>query len=171
MLPRSSRGGLFAISCGGKARPRDFSLILVTLDTTRADRIGAYGSRRVPTSNLDAIARDGALFGEAISQVPLTPEESAALSALTAHSVNKQVKIMVGGKLRSEPFIRERIAGPSMEIYVTSPADAVATVRTLRGRECHQSALPRTLGLTQYPLSDVDPVLESLIRPDRCGPR
>jgi uncharacterized protein (TIGR03067 family) len=38
---------------------------------------------------------------------------------------------VVGGKLRSEPFIRERIAGPTMEIFVKSPEDAVATVKVL----------------------------------------
>ena len=49
----------------------------------------------------------------------------------TGRNVNKQVRIVVGGKLRSEPFIRERIAGPSMEIFVKSTEDAVATVKTL----------------------------------------
>jgi uncharacterized protein (TIGR03067 family) len=38
---------------------------------------------------------------------------------------------VVGGKLRSEPFILERIAGTVMEIFVKSPEDAVATVKTL----------------------------------------
>src|SRR6266481_327217 len=64
-------------------------------------------------------------------QVTLTPEKSAELSAFTGRNLNKQVKIVIGGKLRSEPFIRERMAGPSMEIFVNSPEDAVATVKTL----------------------------------------
>jgi len=64
-------------------------------------------------------------------EVTLTPEKRAELSAFTGRNLNKQVKIVVGGKLRSEPFIRERIAGPSMEILVNSREDAVATVKTL----------------------------------------
>jgi uncharacterized protein (TIGR03067 family) len=69
--------------------------------------------------------------GRARLQVTLTPEKRAEFSAFTGRNVNKQVKIVVGGKLRSEPFIRERIAGPSMEIFVNSPEDALATVKTL----------------------------------------
>ena len=61
----------------------------------------------------------------------LTPEKGAGFSAFTARNLNKQVKIVVAGKSLSEPFIRERIAGPSMEIFVSSPEDALATIRVL----------------------------------------
>jgi uncharacterized protein (TIGR03067 family) len=61
----------------------------------------------------------------------LTPEKSAEFSTFTGRNLNKQVKIVVGGKLRSEPFIRERIAGPSMEVFVNSPEDALGTVKAL----------------------------------------
>ncbi len=63
--------------------------------------------------------------------VTLTPEKSAELAAVTSRNVNKQVKIMVCGKLRSEPFVRERMAGPAMEIFVSSNEDALATVKCL----------------------------------------
>src|SRR3954468_16958427 len=56
-------------------------------------------------------------------QVTLTPEKTAELQTFTTHNVNKQVRITVGGKLRSEPFIREPIAGPAMEIFVKSSED------------------------------------------------
>ena len=69
--------------------------------------------------------------GPARLQVTLTPEKREEFSSFTGRNVNKQVKIVVGGKLRSEPFIRERIAGPTMEIFVGSPEDALATVKTL----------------------------------------
>ena len=69
--------------------------------------------------------------GGARLHVTLTPEKRAEFSEFTGRNLNKQVKIVVGGKLRSEPFIRERIAGPSMEIFVNSPEDAVAIVKTL----------------------------------------
>ncbi len=54
-------------------------LILITLDTTRADRIGAYGGSAVPTPVLDGVARDGVLFEQAVSQVPLTLPAHAAI--------------------------------------------------------------------------------------------
>ena len=69
--------------------------------------------------------------GGARLQVTLTPAKLAELSAFTGRNLNKQVKIVVGGKLRSEPFIRQQIAGPSMELFVKSPEDAVTTVKTL----------------------------------------
>ena len=48
------------------------NLLVVTLDTTRADRIGAYGARTVETPVLDALARDGVVFEQAMAVAPLT---------------------------------------------------------------------------------------------------
>jgi choline-sulfatase len=48
------------------------NLVVVTLDTTRADRIGAYGARDVETPAIDGLAREGALFEQAVSVAPLT---------------------------------------------------------------------------------------------------
>src|SRR4051812_45721467 len=53
-------------------RPADLNLLIVTLDTTRADRIHAYGFDGVETPNLDRLAHDGVLFEQAISSAPLT---------------------------------------------------------------------------------------------------
>jgi len=53
-------------------QPTDVNLLLITLDTTRADRIGAYGFPDVETPYLDRIAREGVLFEQAISAAPLT---------------------------------------------------------------------------------------------------
>ena len=51
------------------ARP---NVILITVDTLRADHVGCYGSRTVKTPTLDSLAHDGVVFERAISQVPLT---------------------------------------------------------------------------------------------------
>ena len=53
-----------------EARPRN--VLLITLDTTRADRIGCYGYKQAKTPNLDSLASRGVRFNEAYSQVPLT---------------------------------------------------------------------------------------------------
>jgi len=52
--------------------PRDLSLpnanvLLITLDTTRADRIGAYGYAQAQTPRLDRLAGEGVLPGFARS--------------------------------------------------------------------------------------------------------
>jgi arylsulfatase A-like enzyme/Tfp pilus assembly protein PilF len=52
--------------------PSDLNVLLVTLDTTRADRLGAYGFRPIETPNLDRIAREGVLFEHAVAPAPLT---------------------------------------------------------------------------------------------------
>jgi len=50
----------------GGVRPDDLNLLLVTLDTTRADRIHAYGFDAVETPNLDRLAREGVMFEEVV---------------------------------------------------------------------------------------------------------
>ncbi len=47
-------------------------MILVTLDTVRADHIGCYGDRNVSTPNIDGLARVGVRFSHAYSAVPIT---------------------------------------------------------------------------------------------------
>ncbi len=48
------------------------SVILITIDTLRADHVGCYGAQSVKTPTLDGLARDGVVFEHALSQVPLT---------------------------------------------------------------------------------------------------
>jgi arylsulfatase A-like enzyme/predicted Zn-dependent protease len=59
--------------------PRPLSVLLVTLDTTRADRLGAYGHPGGATPHLDALARGGVLFRQAYAHVPLTCPSHASL--------------------------------------------------------------------------------------------
>jgi arylsulfatase A-like enzyme len=55
------------------------NVLLVTLDTTRADHIQAYGRRSADTPNLDRLAREGILFDQAASVAPLTVPAHASL--------------------------------------------------------------------------------------------
>jgi len=50
----------------------DLNLLLVTLDTTRADRMHAYGFAGIETPNFDRLAREGVLFEQAVAPAPLT---------------------------------------------------------------------------------------------------
>ncbi len=52
--------------------PADLSVLLITLDTTRADRIGAYGFADIETPHLDRLAAEGVLFEQAQAVAPLT---------------------------------------------------------------------------------------------------
>jgi len=53
-------------------RGRALNVIVITLDTTRADRLPCYGFREVDTPTLDAFAARGIRFENCISQTPLT---------------------------------------------------------------------------------------------------
>jgi arylsulfatase A-like enzyme/cytochrome c-type biogenesis protein CcmH/NrfG len=55
------------------------NIILITLDTTRADRMGFLGSKRGLTPNLDALAKQAAVFVRAYTQAPLTPPAHASI--------------------------------------------------------------------------------------------
>lgn len=60
------------------AAPRP-NIILITLDTTRADRMGFLGSKRGLTPNLDTVAKQGVVFARAYSHVPLTTASHATI--------------------------------------------------------------------------------------------
>ena len=68
---RSAAGVEMGRLAGGRSQ-RDLNLVIITLDTTRADRIGAYGSKDVETPAFDGLAREGVLFEQAVSVAPLT---------------------------------------------------------------------------------------------------
>jgi arylsulfatase A-like enzyme len=51
--------------------PSTLNLLVITLDTTRADRLGAYGYS-VQTPSIDRLAEEGVLFEQAASPAPLT---------------------------------------------------------------------------------------------------
>jgi len=60
----------------------DLNLLVITLDTTRADAIGAYGGRAV-TPTLDQLAGSGVLFEQTSTVAPLTlPAHSSLFTAL-----------------------------------------------------------------------------------------
>ena len=61
------------------ARTEPPNIVLITLDTTRADRMGFLGSDRGLTPNLDALAKQSIVFTRAYAQVPLTTPSHAAL--------------------------------------------------------------------------------------------
>ena len=60
-----------------------FNVLLITLDTTRADRLGCYGYPRAETPALDALAAEGIRFDDAVSPVPITlPAHATILTGL-----------------------------------------------------------------------------------------
>jgi hypothetical protein len=55
------------------------SIVLVSIDTLRADHVGAYGAKTGATPNLDALAAEGVLFEGALIPVPVTLPAHASM--------------------------------------------------------------------------------------------
>jgi len=68
---------LTAGALAGAAVPPN--IVLITVDTTRADRMGFLGSQRGLTPNLDALARHSVVFTRAYSQAPFTAPSHATI--------------------------------------------------------------------------------------------
>jgi choline-sulfatase len=85
-----------------RAAPRPLDVVLITLDTTRADRLGCYGRGGGTSPNLDGLAQRGVLFRRAYAHVPLTaPSHSSLLTGLlpSRHGVHDN-----GGYVLKEEF-------------------------------------------------------------------
>ncbi len=54
-------------------------VVIITIDTLRADRLGCYGYEKAKTPALDALAKEGLLFRNAVSHVPLTRPSHVSL--------------------------------------------------------------------------------------------
>jgi arylsulfatase A-like enzyme/Tfp pilus assembly protein PilF len=61
---------------GGSEKP---NVIVITIDTLRADHLGCYGARQIQTPNIDALARSAARFTHAYTPVPITLPAHTAL--------------------------------------------------------------------------------------------
>jgi len=98
------------------------SVLLVTLDTTRADRLGCYGAKSAATPNLDALARQGVRFEQALAPAPLTlPSHCTIMTGLVPrrHGVRDNARYRLA---RGIPVLAERLkeAGYRTAAYVSS---------------------------------------------------
>ncbi|MCP4205269.1 MAG: sulfatase-like hydrolase/transferase, partial [bacterium] len=87
----------------GDLAPDRLNVVLITLDTLRADRLSSYGSR-VKTPNLDRIASQGVLFTNASSTVPFTfPAHSSIMTGTYPpfHGVRENVGYHLGDENRT----------------------------------------------------------------------
>ena len=80
------------ITCLGRASTPPIGVVVITLDTTRADRLTAYGFQDAEMPHLDRLAREGVVFDQATSVGPLTlPAHASLFTGLlpAAHGVRE----------------------------------------------------------------------------------
>ncbi len=74
---------LFPLSVFGMEKP---NLILISVDTLRADHLGCYGYYRNTSPEIDALAREGILFENCLTESPLTvPAMATIMTSLPAY--------------------------------------------------------------------------------------
>jgi arylsulfatase A-like enzyme/Flp pilus assembly protein TadD len=109
-----------ACGCGGPAFVAPDRVLLLSIDTLRADHVGCYGASDAHTPNLDTIAASGVRFEVALSPVPLTlPAHASLLTGLEppAHGVRHNSIHRLGAGL---PTLAERMrdAGHATAAFV-----------------------------------------------------
>jgi choline-sulfatase len=107
-------------------------LVLITIDTLRADRVGAYGYARARTPRIDALASRGARFDHAYSTAPIT---------LTSHA-----SLMTG---RYPPGHGARHNGVTVDPRVPTLATALATAGFSTGAFVGAFPLDHRFGLNK----------------------
>lgn len=78
--------------CGGESTSDRMNVLLITLDTTRPDRMSCYGGRPGLTPTIDAFAGAGVRFERAISTAGITPmSHSSILTGLNNYAHGMRV--------------------------------------------------------------------------------
>jgi len=68
-------------------RDKDLNVLMITIDTLRADCLHCYGCEEIKTPNLDHLARGGVRFKNAVCPAPLTaPSHASILTSLYPHT-------------------------------------------------------------------------------------
>jgi len=83
------------------------SVLLITIDTLRADHVGCYGDARIATPAIDALAAEGARFEHAYAQVPLTLPSHVTILTGTYPMLNGVRDFTTAGLPPSLPTLAE----------------------------------------------------------------
>ena len=157
--PRLSRavGGMaLTLSCAvGACRPAagpPRTVVLVSIDTLRADHVGAYGDGQAETPALDAIAREGLVFDAAWSPVPLTlPAHASMLSGRypPRHGVRANGVHRLAGTV---PLVAESFArGGFRSAAVVGGYPLDARFGLARGFDLYDDRMPASSAGAHYP--------------------
>ena len=154
------------------AAPNSPNIVVVVVDTLRADHLGLYGYNRPTSPNLDAISRQGVVFDNAISPAPWTlPAHASFLTGLLPHQHGADEESpldnrhrTLGEELQRRGYRTAAFSGNSLyfsrraglnrgfidfDDYFYSPADMLS--RTVWGR-LFGGKLAHLLGRSQWPL-------------------
>ncbi|MFH0983231.1 MAG: sulfatase-like hydrolase/transferase [Planctomycetota bacterium] len=128
-----------------KAKAAGCNVILITMDTTRADRIGCYGRKIAVTPALDALAARGVRFGQALAQAPITlPSHTTILTGThpPEHGVRDNARYELGPEL---PTLAEAFQQHGYRTGAFIAAEVLnARYGLNRGFEVYDDEMPRS---------------------------
>jgi arylsulfatase A-like enzyme/Tfp pilus assembly protein PilF len=143
------------------------SVVLVSIDTLRADRLSLYGYRKGRTPNLDRLGGEGIVVDDVYSHVPLTlPAHASMLTGLLPprHEVrdNMGFRLKEGHRTLAERFKAAGLAtGGAVSAYVLRSQTGIARGFDVYDDELVIDASTQSLGALQR---DGGVAVESLLR-------
>ena len=132
-----------ACSCGEETRP--INLIIIGLDTVRADHLGCYGYHRQTSPSIDRLASEGALFEYAISHSPWTlPSFATVFTSLypTQHGAGFMQTTMG----RSFPTLASILTANGYSTGAIINTAALSTAFGIERGFTHYEVVPATAG-------------------------
>ncbi len=122
---------LAAAGCGAdETGPDRTNLLLITIDTLRADALGAYDPQRTHSPRLDALAAEGVLFEQCLTSSPSTlPSHASILTGL--HPYAHGVRSNQGYTLPPEARTLTEVL--RAEGYVTAAEVATTVIERQKG--------------------------------------
>ena len=124
------------LSCGGGRETRsgvyaNAPVIIISIDTLRADHLPAYGYTQVRTPAIDALRRDGLLFRNAYSHCPMTlPSHVSILTGLLTHQHGVRNNLGYGYDGVTHPGIMQSLKANG---YDTGAAVSAYVLRSATG--------------------------------------
>jgi arylsulfatase A-like enzyme len=133
--------------------PDRANVVLITLDTTRADHIGCYGYSDARTPNLDRLAEAGVQFDRALCLVPLTaPSHATIMTSLYPETTGV---VLNGMRLRADvPTLGEQFlnVGYATAAFVASSSVCARDTALDRGFELYDDAVTPAEGYHPSPM-------------------
>lgn len=152
-----------------RRREQGPNLVLIVLDTVRADELSAYGYPRPTTPNLDRLARQGVLFENALSPSSWTlPSDASILTGLLPHQHGANWSAPVAPGIRTLAYDLE-VLGYQTAGFNANLAYGVAGWGLGKGFEVYEddsSSLRHNLAVTLAGRVFVQPLYERLAHPD-----
>jgi choline-sulfatase len=144
-------------------------VVLISVDTLRADHLPTYGYHGVETPALDALARDSVVFENAISQVPLTlPSHASLFTGLLpfANGVRDNVGYRLGkeqptlaGLLRARGYA----TGGAVSAFVLDHATGISSGFDFYEDRVEARGSGQAIGEVQRPGAETEKILENWI--------